>query len=268
MTLASLLLLALLLFILIWIIKRRKKGIIKAVLILLCLLLILLCIMSAFFSGYYQASDAAKSMLPDTALKLCGGMTAWLFDGPGEDAALVFYPGAKVEAAAYAPLLQKIADGGVDAFLVEMPLHFALIGTDAAERLMSAWAYDNWILAGHSLGGVAASSFAAAHPESVGGLVMLASYPTKKLDKLPYLSIYGDSDHVLNTESYEKSRALWPENAEELVIPGGNHAQFADYGPQRGDGEASISAGEQQTMTTESILSWVHTHITEGMKAA
>ena len=206
-------------------------------------------------------------MLPDTSVKI-GTVCAWFFDGPGEDAALIFYPGAKVEAAAYAPLLVQIAESGVDCFLVEMPLHVAFLGINAADRIIEDHAYKNWVLAGHSLGGVAASSYAASHRDSVAGLVLLASYPTVELRGLPVLSIYGDRDEVLNRDSYEKSRVLWPDGAEELVISGGNHAQFGGYGPQRGDGEAAITPEEQQTQTVEAVSDWMHRHILEGTEAA
>ena len=52
------------------------------------------------------------------------------------------------------------------------------------------------------------------------------------------------------------------------MIPGGNHAQFGDYGPQRGDGEAVITPDEQQTQTAQTILHWIQTRISEGGKAA
>ena len=102
----------------------------------------------------------------------------------------------------------------------------------------------------------------------LAGLVLLASYPADETGSMPFLSIYGDRDGVLNRESYEKSRAFWPEGAEELVIPGGNHAQFGDYGPQRGDGAASITQDEQQTQTAQAILHWIQTQISERGKAA
>lgn len=43
------------------------------------------------------------------------------------------------------------------------------------------------------------------------------------------------------------------EDARELVIPGGNHAQFGSYGPQDGDGEASLSPDEQRALTADEI---------------
>lgn len=39
----------------------------------------------------------------------------------------------------------------------------------------------------------------------------------------------------------------------ELVIPGGNHAQFGLYGPQDGDGEAGLSPGEQRALVADEI---------------
>ena len=46
---------------------------------------------------------------------------------------------------------------------------------------------------------------------------------------------------------------MLPANVTELAIEGGNHAQFGNYGPQAGDGEASIPASEQQQATAQAI---------------
>ena len=47
-----------------------------------------------------------------------------------------------------------------------------------------------------------------------------------------------------------------PKYYNEYEIPGGNHAQFGNYGPQKGDGEASVSAAEQQRIAADKILLW------------
>lgn len=41
---------------------------------------------------------------------------------------------------------------------------------------------------------------------------------------------------------------------ESLVIAGGNHAGYADYGPQAGDGKATISADAQQEQVAGAIV--------------
>ena len=239
--------------------KRKLSRLYRGALVLTALLFTAAAVFFGWLCDYYHADAAALASLSSrdtvTVEKSSGG---WRFDGPGEDTALIFYPGAKVDPAAYAPLLLRLAEGGADGFLLEMPLKLALLDRNAADRIIGKYRYKNWILAGHSLGGVAASDYAAAHPDRVKGLLLLASYPTKELDgRLSFLSVYGDRDGVLNREGYEKSRVFWPQGAQELVIPGGSHAGFGSYGPQKGDGEAALSAREQQELTAEAVLNWI-----------
>ena len=47
-------------------------------------------------------------------------------------------------------------------------------------------------------------------------------------------------------DSFVESRKYYPENHIEHIIDGGNHAAFGDYGTQKGDGKASISAEDQR----------------------
>ena len=73
-------------------------------------------------------------------------------------------------------------------------------------------------------------------------------------ENLAVVSVYGDADGVMNREKYAQYRSNWLGNAVEVVIPGGNHAQFGDYGAQKGDGTAAISADEQRRQTVQAIL--------------
>ena len=181
MTVVALLILALLMAAAVRAARRRRIP-----LLILYLFLTLLCAVLLSFSVYYRAGEDARHALPESDAVTIGIGTGFrFFDGPGGDTALIFYPGAKVESAAYAPLMTQIAAGGADCFLVEMPLHFALFGVNAADRIMETHDYANWVLAGHSLGGVAASSYAHAHTDAVAGIVLLASYPTEELKELP-----------------------------------------------------------------------------------
>lgn len=87
------------------------------------------------------------------------------------------------------------------------------------------------------------------------GVVLLAAYPTKQLDDdLAVITIYGSEDRVLNMKKLEEGEQFLPPAAVSCMIEGGNHAQFGNYGPQSGDGEAAISAAEQQSQTEEIIL--------------
>ena len=205
---------------------------------------------------WYHSDEAALAALEsDGAVKVVRTGYGWLFDGPSEDSALVFYPGGKVETTAYAPLLHALAAEGMDACLVDMPFHLALFGIDRATGVMDGHAYANWYVGGHSLGGVMAARYAAGHGDRLAGLILFAAYPTRPLEEhLVVISLYGSEDGVLNREKLAEGRACAPGAYHEVVIPGGNHAQFGNYGKQRGDGGATISAAEQQREAVEAIV--------------
>ena len=209
-----------------------------------------------YTENYYHADRTAVMMLrTDEYAAVTSSQTGLLFDGPGEEDLLIFYPGAKVQETSYAPLLRQIAEEGMDVFLVRMPARLAFFGSNKADEALQETAdYANVYIGGHSLGGAMAANYAAEHAESLDGVILLAAYSTKPLpDSLPVLSVYGTEDGVLNRGNYEKNLANVP-NLQECVIEGGNHAQFGSYGEQRGDGEASIDPGMQWNETAEAIL--------------
>ena len=59
---------------------------------------------------------------------------------------------------------------------------------------------------------------------------------------------------MLDWEKFEASRVNLPAAAQEIAIPGGNHAQFGSYGAQKGDGTATISAQAQLNATVDALL--------------
>ena len=112
-----------------------------------------------------------------------------------------------------------------------------------------------WILMRHSLGGVMAAGCLDGHARSWHGLVLLGAYSTADLsdDGVTVLSIMGDSDGVLDRRAAADNEGNLGEDARELVIPGGNHAQFGSYGPQDGDGEANLSPEKQWALTADEV---------------
>ena len=235
----------------------RKRTIRKRIWVIPVLAIVLLAGIFCLYVGqyYHAASTALSSLRSDGTVTVTQTGFGWLFDGPSPNKALIFYPGAKVEETAYAPLLNRIAAEGMDVFLVKMPFRLAFFGADKATDLISQYEYDEWYIGGHSLGGAMAADYAAKHDGELKGLILLAAYPTKPLGAgLKVISIYGSNDGVLNMKKLEAGRQYLPENAVTYVIEGGNHAQFGDYGAQSGDKEASISAEEQQRQTVSLIM--------------
>ena len=136
----------------------------------------------------------------------------WLFDGPGTDAALIFYPGARVEETAYAPLLRRLAEKGTDVCLLRAPLHLAFFDMDRAESVRREYDYARCYVGGHSLGGACAAICASRHPGDFAGVVLLAAYPTKTLDgDMTELTLYGTEDGVLDRARLEEGRRYAPD---------------------------------------------------------
>ncbi|MCD8018190.1 MAG: alpha/beta hydrolase, partial [Clostridiales bacterium] len=222
----------------------------------LCLLLGVLLIWYA--SDYYRADETVSEQYLQSTDSVVVSVIAqgYYFDGEGTDIACIFYPGAKVEYTAYAPLMMNLAENGIDCFLVEMPYNLAIFGINRADRILEDYEYAHWYLSGHSLGGAMAASYASEHLESLDGLILLASYSTTSLDadEFQVLSIYGSEDQVLSMEKLEEGRQYMPEDYTEVCIIGGNHAWFGFYGEQEGDGKATISREEQWQQTADAVL--------------
>ena len=216
-----------------------------------------------YVNDYYHTDENVQEYLQTKETVSVTEMSDGLYlDGPGDNAAMIFYPGAKVEYTAYLPLLSDLAEQGIDCFLIKMPCNLAFFGQNKAKKIMDSYEYDYWYLSGHSLGGAMAASYASGHLESLNGLVLLAAYPTKSLksDSFSVLSLYGSEDGVLNMEKMEEGKAYMPVDYAEVCIEGGNHAQFGNYGEQKGDHAADISREEQQAQTVEAILKMMEAH--------
>lgn len=173
---------------------------------------------------------------------------------------IIFYPGGQVEALAYSQLAYRIAQAGYPVVLVEMPFQLAILDWDKAEGAYELFPeLTTWHLAGHSLGGAMAARYLSRDkPEMVAGLILLAAYPADSDDlseqNIQVLSIYGNNDEIVNQELLQERESLLAEKRQLLVIEGGNHAGFGQYGNQSGDGEAEISSTVQIKKTAEAIV--------------
>jgi len=186
----------------------------------------------------------------------------WLVFRPLADSprvGLVLYPGGRVDPRAYAPAARALAGEGYLIVIVRMPLNLAVFAPDRATDVMAAFPeIGRWAVGGHSLGGAMAARFAYRHPNLVQGLVLWAAYPASTDDlsgrTLAVVSVYGTLDGLATGDKIAASRPLLPGNTHWVAIEGGNHAQFGWYGPQSGDGAATISRQEQQQQIVGATL--------------
>ena len=214
-------------------------------------------VFGVYVSIYYRADESVKKYLEAEPGSVRVEQTGygWFLDGPSEENAMIFYPGAKVDEVAYIPIMYQFAEEGMDVCLVKMPFHLAVFGINKADEVMPQYDYENWYIGGHSLGGAMGASYAAGHSDELRGVVLLAAYATKKLDdSLKEIVVYGSEDGVLRMKKLEEGRSFAPKKYIEHVIEGGNHAQFGNYGEQKGDGTGLISAKEQQAETVRAVI--------------
>ena len=242
--------------------KAGKKSFgIKALIVFIGVVAIVIAVLVVYSNDYYRSEVRVEDYKYIPGISIEEFSDGLFMDGVGTSDAVIFYPGGKVEYTAYLPLCTQLAAEGVDCFLVEMPFHLAIFGSNKADNIMKKYDYDNWYLAGHSLGGAMAANFVADNVDKVDGLIMLAAYSTKALvsEDLKVLSIYGNKDEVLNREKLEAGSELVPEHYTEIGLGGANHAGFGNYGIQEGDGEATMDPAKQQEMTVNYIMRMINT---------
>ena len=157
---------------------------------------------------------------------------------------LVFSPGALVDPRAYADLLRPVAEAGYLVVILKEPFDLAIVQPgQSAGPIDDHPEVGRWVVGGHSLGGVTASSFAADNPATVSGLLLWASYPSGDLSgaaDLQVTSISGSNDQLATPADIQASRSQLPPDTDFVQIDGGIHAYFADYGEQPGDGAPGI----------------------------
>lgn len=239
-------------------INVKTHKIYKIIIIPLLVVIGLISTFLVYVDNYYHADQyALDNMESSTYVSISKQDYGYYFDGPNSDDVLIFYPGAKVEEIAYAPMLHLLAKKGMDVCLVTMPFRFAIFGINSASGITSEYdnTYKHYYIGGHSLGGAMAASYASSHSDIIDGLILFASYSTSKIDEnMKVISIYGSNDEVLQIEKYKDYYSNLPSSTIEHVIQGGNHAQFGSYGHQDGDGEATISKEEQIKETVSVII--------------
>lgn len=182
------------------------------------------------------------------------------FGDTTSEVGVILYPGAKVEKEAYAYYGTRLAEEGVFVAIPSLRLNLGILEIDAAAPVIKAHPeIERWIVAGHSLGGSAASGYALEHQELVEGVIFLASYPISSMvdSDLRILSISGELDGLAVPEDIEASRSDLPDDSQFVQIEGGNHANFGMYGPQKGDQESPLTSKEQLDEVLSAILEWL-----------
>lgn len=242
----------------------KSRKVLKVLILVFALLLIVPAAGFYIYTLDYYRSDASVNTILNevttaTQLQVVQSGSNTYFIPPASirnGQGIVFYPGGKVEAKAYSPLLLKLSEKGYTTVLVEMPFNLAVFNSKGALKAIDKLqvispdtTIDAWSIAGHSLGGAMASSLMDKEDDKFSNLILLAAYPLND-SNIPTIAIYGSEDRVLSSTEMDKADQV-------LELPGGNHAYFGNYGEQEGDGQATLSREEQQALTVEGIHNFI-----------
>jgi pimeloyl-ACP methyl ester carboxylesterase len=179
--------------------------------------------------------------------------------GNKSNTSVIIYPGGKVEAESYAVIASQLAANGYTTIIVKMPFNLALFDTNKANKVITNHTeIQNWVIAGHSLGGVFASDYALKQSK-IKGVIYLAAYPSANASNASFksISIRGSLDNLTTSEDISKNLDKFPANTIFITIPGGNHYNIGDYGAQAGDNNSTITREEQQKFTVSYILEFL-----------
>jgi Alpha/beta hydrolase family len=237
------------------------RKIFRNVLIALAVILVVAVIGIAIYVQPLQAKESAKAALSSTAnvTVINSGDQIIFMPAKTPKTALIFYPGAKVDPVAYSESMQAIAQAGYAVFLEKFPLNFAIIQPNRADDVIAKNpSITSWAIAGHSLGGASACLYAK-NSSKVKALIFWAAYCDKSFDlssrtDVQVTSISGSLDGLATPEKVESTKVFAPSSTKYVVIDGGNHAQFGNYGVQSGDNPATIRREDQQKQVVAATI--------------
>ena len=232
-----------------------KKFIKRFLFTIIFLILSIITIFLIYSLNYYKADETAKEILNNENIKIEKNLIT-LYPETDSNTGIIFYPGAKVEYISYLPLLNKLTKQGYICFLPKMPLNFAFFNYDVADNIIANNPnVDNWYVSGHSLGGAMSSYYASKNLDKIDGVILLGAYVYGDIPLDKVLVLYGSNDLILNKEKLQNTD-------NEIIIEGGNHSMFGNYGHQKNDGEGTITTEEQQ----EIAVNFINEFITKNLK--
>lgn len=243
-------------------VSRRERSVRLWLSILAAVPLVVLAGAGLWLSPF-GATDVALDAMNDSdtvAVSESGAAIVMVPSGGPAQLGIVFYPGARVDARAYAHLLRPAAEAGYQVVIVKEPLGIAFLSSGfAASWVESHPEVGTWVVSGHSLGGVVASSNADAEPD-LAGLMLWASFPATDISDaaIRATSISGTNDGLTTPEKIDESVPDLPSGTVFVPIDGAIHSYFGDYGLQSGDGVPGVPRDVAQAEIVEATLRFLN----------
>lgn len=223
--------------------------------------LLLLAAGALWLSPFAAAPRALEALQDPDSLSISETSTEIVFEPRSGQVSsgIVFHPGARVDARAYARVLQPLAEAGHQVVIVKEPLGIAFLSRNfTASWIEKHPQIERWIVAGHSLGGVVAAIDA--ESQGTAGLLLWASFPASDMSgstTLEVMSVYGTADAIATPQDILASAPELPTSTVFAPIEGAIHSFFGDYGLQPGDGSPGTDRAIAQAQIASASLDLV-----------
>lgn len=237
---------------------KKFKKIIKITVITLGIVFVVLIIgLSIYSSTSYEPLDEMYTQLDlikDDRVQRYSDFDEIRYTVDNPIKHILFVSGGLVEPESYEYLAYNLALNGYNVTITKPLFNLIILTPNYASRFLDE-DLDN-VLIGHSLGGVVGSMLSNKN-SLISTSILMGSYPIKDISNKNVLLISAEHDEGMDPIAFEDSLKYVNEDTEFYFIEGGNHAQFGWYGPQKGDGDASISTLEQQTRVINAIIDYL-----------
>lgn len=242
----------------------KKKKIFKySILTIIILLVVSLSGILIWTNNTYKPSEELLELVKESDYIKEGDFYVFEPKDKSNGKGIVIYPGALVEPLSYGYIANELSKQGYLVAIPDVNLNLSITENNKAEEFIENYndKIQDWYVCGHSMGGVSAAYYAEENQDTIDGIILLGSYPSKSTDLSDnnqiVLSIYAENDGLTTLDDVEESKKNLPKDAIFSEIKGGNHAQFGMYGEQKGDNKAEISAKDQQ----DQIINLIETYI-------
>ena len=185
----------------------KRNTVVKRILIALAVIVVMLVAAAVWYvNDYSHADNVALAAVADEdgatdgveVRTLPSGDIAFVPDRP--TAGLVFYPGGKVQPEAYAPLMEQCAQRGILCVLLKPTFNLAIIDMDAASGITAQFPdVTKWVIAGHSMGGVAAADYASRHADEFDAIAPIRGIDENRIE----VAAKGSEDPVGDNDDKE-----------------------------------------------------------------
>lgn len=178
-----------------------------------------------------------------------------------KDLKVIFFQGGMTDPEAYAPLCRRLAENGYTTYLIKADWRLPRYDYKKVLTLFNVHE-QQFVVAGHSQGGLTAAQIVFENPGAFKGLILLGTSHPRDFDlsgiDIPVMKIYAEHDGLASVDEVMQNKPMLPVQTDWVFLKGGNHSQFGYLGKLVMDDDATISLEEQQRIAVNNMVQFLN----------